>query len=607
MIEPSSEKWLNGAAKYLQELQEDMDMKKLYVLVISAFILILPALSSAATLGLSRISFMEGDVQVRTEEAAEWMPASINTPLKEGDSIWCPDGGRAELQMRDGTVLRLDERSSLDILALDEELMQFHLGMGHLYAKTGKLKEETLQVDLPDSTLLVDGKARLRVDITDKGDEEISIFKGSVYVESGAGKTRVRTGEMLTNGDRGSADISPLDPPDAWEKWNTQRDRKLADKRRSSRYLPEELASYAADFDTNGEWVVIRDYGYVWRPTVIYSDDWSPYRVGRWTWVGGDYVWISYENWGWAPYHYGRWINVPARGWCWVPPARNEVYWAPGYVGWVSTSTYVGWVPLAPGETYYGRGYYGRNSVNITTVNVRTTVVNNVYRNVSVNNAVTVVKRDSFVSGRPAYVKPRENVFVRGQMTVGRPDIQPRREAYMPLVKPIAPAKLPPPALRRPPIRQLQERHPLLAERGAVKGQPQSQRSPINSGVQVRGAIVDNSKGNGDGAKVEGRPVPRRGEQPETTSRPRIEERGMDRHDRQQAGQPQPQRTAGADTDKALQQRGGVKQPEAAGAVQKQVQRGPNARVVPPGNKKVWKIRQKEMPAKKKEKVEEKK
>ena len=576
-------------------------MKKLCVLVISVFILILPALSGAATLGLSRISFMKGDVQIRTEESAEWMPASINTPLKEGDSIWCPEGGRAELQMRDGTVLRLDERSSLDVLALDEELMQFHLGMGHIYAKTGRLKDETLQVDLPDSTLVVDGKARLRVDIADDGDEEVSIFKGSVYVESDAGKTRVRTGEMLANGDRGSADISPLAPPDAWEKWNTQRDRKLADRRLSSRYLPEELGSYAADFDANGEWVYVGDYGYVWRPTVIYSDDWSPYRVGRWAWVGDDYVWISYENWGWAPYHYGRWINVPTRGWCWVPPARNEVYWAPGYVGWVSTPAYVGWVPLAPGETYYGRGYYGRNSVNITTINVRTTVVNNVYRNVGVNNAVTVVKRDSFASGRPAYVKPRENIFVRGGLSVGRPDIRPRREAFMPVVKSIAPSKLPPPALRQPPIRRLQERHPLLVDRGAVRNAPQPQRTPAGRDAQVRGEAVDNRKGNVNGAKVEVSPVPRRGEQPETAGRTRIDARGNERHDREPAVRPQPQRSAGADTVKAGELRGGVKQPAAAS--QKQSPR-PGVRV-PPGNKKVWKIRQKEVPARQKPKQKE--
>jgi len=75
----------------------------------------------------------------------------------------------------------------------------------------------------------------------------------------------------------------------------------------------------------------------------------------------------------------------------WVPPVRGAVYWGPGYVGWVSTPTYVAWVPLAPGETYYGHGYYGPHSVNVTKVNVNTVVVKNVYKNVHVNNGVTVV------------------------------------------------------------------------------------------------------------------------------------------------------------------------------------------------------------------------
>ena len=118
----------------------------------------------------------------------------------------------------------------------------------------------------------------------------------------------------------------------------------------STRYLPRELDTYASDFDDNGRWVNAPGYGYVWTPTVSVSVGWSPYSNGRWCWVGGDYVWIGYEPWGWAPYHYGRWSYVASIGWFWVPPARGAAYWGPGYVGWVSTPTYVAWVPLAPGE-----------------------------------------------------------------------------------------------------------------------------------------------------------------------------------------------------------------------------------------------------------------
>jgi hypothetical protein len=68
-------------------------------------------------------------------------------------------------------------------------------------------------------------------------------------------------------------------------------------------------------------------------------------------------------------------------------------------VGWIVTPTYVAWVPLAPGEVYYGYGYYGPGSVNIINVNVNTVFVNRTYVNARVNNSVTVVQRGTFGTG----------------------------------------------------------------------------------------------------------------------------------------------------------------------------------------------------------------
>ena len=150
--------------------------------------------------------------------------------------------------------------------------------------------------------------------------------------------------------------LARIDPLDQWEQWNRRREQEFGPSPSgiATVYLPDELGAYSSDFERNGKWVYEQEYGYIWTPTVIIAKDWSPYRVGRWVWMRGDYVWISYEPWGWAPYHYGRWAFVNNRGWCWVPPARSDVYWGPGSVGWIHTPTYISWVPLAPREIYYG-------------------------------------------------------------------------------------------------------------------------------------------------------------------------------------------------------------------------------------------------------------
>src|SRR4030065_2661698 len=108
-----------------------MKITKFIKSIVLAFMLFyFPAYVSGSTLGSLRISLIEGDVQVRTEDTGEWVPASINMPLVDGDRVWVPEGGRTELQLRDGTFLRLDENSALDILTVEKDSFQFYLTEG---------------------------------------------------------------------------------------------------------------------------------------------------------------------------------------------------------------------------------------------------------------------------------------------------------------------------------------------------------------------------------------------------------------------------------------------------------------------------------------------
>lgn len=122
-------------------------MKTLTWMALTAMLILLPAFSYPANLGHLRISLIEGDVQVNTEDTEDWAPASINMPLKDGDRIWVPQGSRAELQLRDGTALRLDEKTALDILTLEQDSYQFYLPEGRVYANFRGLRGSFLQID----------------------------------------------------------------------------------------------------------------------------------------------------------------------------------------------------------------------------------------------------------------------------------------------------------------------------------------------------------------------------------------------------------------------------------------------------------------------------
>ena len=99
--------------------------------------------------------------------------------------------------------------------------------------------------------------------------------------------------------------------------------------------------------DPHGEWIVIDDGYYAWRPWRA-GRMWRPYTVGHWVWTDMGWYWHSTEPWGWATYHYGRWFYDPWHGWLWVP----GLDWAPAWVEWRYGGPTVGWAPLPPYAVY---------------------------------------------------------------------------------------------------------------------------------------------------------------------------------------------------------------------------------------------------------------
>ncbi|MBU0965518.1 MAG: FecR domain-containing protein [Proteobacteria bacterium] len=448
-------------------------MKIVKAVLIAAVLIVVQAyaFSVYAGLGYMRLSYLEGDAQIMTPEAGQWGLLSINTPIGEGDQIWVPQDGIAELQLNSGSYIRLDGNTSLQILSMDEDSSQFYLSQGSVYVHYDAPQGSVIQMDNPDTSTRAFDRAIFRVDVQDQF-SDVSCYKGYVETENQLGNTRVNAGQTVSLGRDTNGDIAPLGPPDEWDLWNRARHDELFPRNVpvAGSYLPSELSPYSSELGRSGRWVRVPDYGNVWTPTAFVGPNWAPYRHGRWIWRGHDYVWLSSEPWGWAPYHYGRWAFAPAIGWFWVPPHHGSVYWGPGYVGWTRTEDYVGWVPLAPGEMYYGRGYYGRNSVNITHVDIKRVNVTKVYKNVYVNNGPTIVRQKNFHRGfrDDDHVDTKiikEKIFVKNHMRPGTPDIKPSRESYFVSDKRIPADKAPPHRIKDVQVKELKQARKFIRER----------------------------------------------------------------------------------------------------------------------------------------------
>ena len=116
------------------------------------------------------------------------------------------------------------------------------------------------------------------------------------------------------------------------------------------------------NLSTQGNWIEVADYGYVFQPNVASGNaNWRPYSDGYWAYTDVGWTWVSYEDFGWATYHYGRWSRLSDYGWVWVPGYE----WAPAWVSWRTGGDYVGWAPLpaSPNQVYEGRAITGQVDV----------------------------------------------------------------------------------------------------------------------------------------------------------------------------------------------------------------------------------------------------
>lgn len=415
--------------------------KSVLVLALIAVCVMLPFSVFADTIGYARISLTEGDVLYQTmDSGTEWAYASINMPLMSGDRIWVPENGRTEIQFNGGSYVRTGRNTGLDIIRLSRDgegnitKLALTQGRAYVYCNRSSVIGSAFRVDTPLISALADKSAIFDVYVYEEGYTEVNVIKGTVSVEGDYINTRVNAGDMISVSAESRARLSAGRHRDGWISWNITRDSLIAGKGPSMKYLPSSLFDYGSDFDRHGRWVYTTDYGHVWSPGITVAE-WAPYKQGRWVWRNRDYVWVSYEPWGWVPYHYGRWGFRTGIGWFWVPPALNDVFWGPGFVAWINTPTYVSWVPLAPGEIYYGHGHYGRHSVNLTRVNIKNISITNVYLNARAANAVRVVHHDTFVKGKHVMLNNTPaNPFLYGPRgSAGRPSVKQVNLSPLPL------------------------------------------------------------------------------------------------------------------------------------------------------------------------------
>jgi hypothetical protein len=316
----------------------------------------LPVALLAAPARVARVGEMEGKVEVQLHASDAWRPAVRNMPLVELALVRTPPGARVEMELDDGSALRLTgdalcEFSDYTRLSTGQLVTILSLDHGVAYFTGEPNSRDALILAMPGAQATVHTGSRVRLEARDDA-TQIAVLEGRVRFSSPVAEMDLTEGQTarVENATRARfflyREIIPLDT----DRWNEQRDRALASSS-STRHVPG-LQYGLVDLDATGSWMQTDELGIVWKPKV--ASGWTPYRDGQWLWYDElGFTWIANEPWGWLPSHYGRWTEQIGLGWVWGP-GKSAVF-KPGEVYWLRQASVMGWGPLAPGETWDAR------------------------------------------------------------------------------------------------------------------------------------------------------------------------------------------------------------------------------------------------------------
>ena len=214
---------------------------------------------------IAKVTFYTGDFRLQQPGRVDWKKAVINEGLVSGDKVKTLDESRGEVAFADGSIIRIDANSNLDIVELKKDkagqAAAAKVWSGKVWASVNKMSKKTkFELESPTAVAAVRGTV-FRMSVSDDKTTKVTVYQGEVKVEASpdfmqnqtkkqGGKAGEIEGPKQVQGPRevsfeqwvqivkaqmeitinpdgtyGIVKFDPtLDAQDEWVKWNEQRD-----------------------------------------------------------------------------------------------------------------------------------------------------------------------------------------------------------------------------------------------------------------------------------------------------------------------------------------------------------------------------------------------
>jgi len=319
-------------------------------LFILSFLFISANLFSSDESIYGHISYVDGDVKIIREDNRQ-DKAIVNLPVAPGDSIVTGQKSRCELQFDNGTIMRIDKNSMLELttvlaktLTSKWKITTLNLIKGQIYSMNNSYNLEMFQIITPNAAINLKKNSTSIIRVLEDGGTYLFSNRGKFDVLYGKDihsmkkeTIKRKKGYIITEDYR----FVPNKKQDIeFLLWNNYLNKNFKELHYGINKVPKVIYRYSKGIinwaekwsSLYGEWIYNDIFGYVWRPYDEIFKFNRPFFNAEYVKIGKELFAVPSQPWGWAPVHLGTWVFLNKYGWTWIPgDAFSKGIWGSYY------------------------------------------------------------------------------------------------------------------------------------------------------------------------------------------------------------------------------------------------------------------------------------